>query len=125
VLTRTEHPESLAFCSGVVTAIAGFALCGLHARPLTPSLSVAVVAMGIFCAAGTLCFYLAVKHTSAGNVSQYHYTQLLTGTFVSWLVWRNTPSPSVLVGGALIIASGVLIAHQAHTRAALESTTAG
>jgi drug/metabolite transporter (DMT)-like permease len=56
VLTRTEHPESLAFCSGVVTAIAGFALCGLHARPLAPSLSVAVVAMGIFCAAGTLCF---------------------------------------------------------------------
>jgi drug/metabolite transporter (DMT)-like permease len=69
VLTRTEHPESLAFCSGIVTALAGFALCGLHAHALTPTLSVAVVAMGIFCAAGTLCFYVAVKHTSAGNVS--------------------------------------------------------
>jgi drug/metabolite transporter (DMT)-like permease len=124
VLTRTEHPESLAFCSGIVTAIAGFALCGLHAQPLTPSLSVVVVAMGIFCAAGTLCFYVAVKHTSAGNVSQYHYTQLLTGTLVSWLVWRNTPSPAILIGGALIIASGILIAMQAHTRAALQPTTA-
>jgi drug/metabolite transporter (DMT)-like permease len=123
VLTRTEHPESLAFCSGIVTAVAGFTLCGLHARPLTPSLSVAVVSMGIFCAAGTLCFYVAVKHTSAGNVSQYHYTQLLTGTLVSWLVWRDRPSASILIGGALIIASGVLIAMQAHSRAALEPTT--
>ena len=124
VLTRTEHPESLAFCSGIVTAIAGFALCGLHARALTPSLSVAVVSMGIFCAGGTLCFYLAVKHTSAGNVSQYHYTQLLTGTLVSWLVWRDKPSPSILIGGALIIASGILIALQAHRNAALEPATA-
>lgn len=124
VLTRTEHPESLAFCSGIVTAIAGFALCGLHAQPLTASLSVVVVAMGIFCAAGTLCFYLAVKHTSAGNVSQYHYTQLLTGALVSWLVWRNTPGPSILIGGALIIASGIFIALEAHRNAALQSTTA-
>ena len=124
VLTRTEHPESLAFCSGVVTAVAGFALCGLHARALTPSLSAVVVAMGVFCAAGTLCFYVAVKHTSAGNVSQYHYTQLLTGTLVSWLVWRDKPSPSILVGGALIIASGIFIALEAHRSAALQPTTA-
>jgi drug/metabolite transporter (DMT)-like permease len=124
VLTRTEHPESLAFCSGIVTAVAGFALCGLHARPLTPSLSVVVVAMGVFCAGGTLCFYLAVKHTSAGNVSQYHYTQLLTGTLVSWLVWRDKPSPSILIGGALIIASGIFIALEAHRNATLEPTPA-
>jgi drug/metabolite transporter (DMT)-like permease len=123
VLTRTEHPESLAFCSGIVTALAGFALCGLHAHALTPTLSVAVVAMGIFCAAGTLCFYVAVKHTSAGNVSQYHYTQLLTGTLVSWIVWRSRPTPSILTGGALIIASGILIALQAHRHAALEPAT--
>jgi drug/metabolite transporter (DMT)-like permease len=124
VLTRTEHPESLAFCSGIVTAIAGFALCGVHARALTPSLSVVVVAMGVFCAAGTLCFYLAVKHTSAGNVSQYHYTQLLTGTLVSWLVWHDKPSPSIVLGGALIIASGIFIALEAHRHATLEPTTA-
>ncbi len=110
VLTRTEPPQSLAFCSGVVTALAAGALTGLHPRPLTPTLALALVLMGVFCAAGTLSFYVAVKHTSASNVSQYHYTQLPTGALVTWLVWRALPSANTIAGGALILGSGLFIA---------------
>jgi drug/metabolite transporter (DMT)-like permease len=66
--------------------------------------------MGVFCALGTLCFYIAVKHTSAANVSQYHYTQLITGTLVTYLIWHEKPGFYVLLGGALIFASGLYIA---------------
>jgi drug/metabolite transporter (DMT)-like permease len=111
VLTRTEPPESLALFSGLVTAAVGFALMGLvHARPLTVPITAGLFAMGLFCALGTLCFYIAVKHTSAANVSQYHYTQLVTGTLVSYLVWHDKPGFYVLVGGTLILASGLYIA---------------
>lgn len=111
VLTQTEQPESLAFFSGVVTAAAGFALMTLvHAEPLTAKLTLGLFAMGLFCALGTLCFYIAVKHTSAANVSQYHYTQLLTGALVSYLVWRDKPGFYVLMGGALILGAGLYIA---------------
>ncbi|MEI9971123.1 MAG: DMT family transporter [Ignavibacteriota bacterium] len=110
VLTRTEPPESLAFCSALVTAMAGLMLTSLHPRPLTPPLVLALGMMGVFCATGTLSFYFAVKHTSASNVSQYHYTQLLTGTLISYLVWHDKPGVSMLVGGSLIIGSGLLIA---------------
>jgi len=110
VLTRTEPPESLAFCSGVVTGMAGFALTSLHPRPLTPVLWLALGAMGVFCAAGTLSFYFAVKHTSASNVSQYHYTQLLTGALISYVVWHDKPGIWMWIGGALIIGAGLMIA---------------
>jgi drug/metabolite transporter (DMT)-like permease len=110
VLTRTESPESLAFFSGLVTAAVGLALMLFHAAPLTVRLTAGLFAMGLFCAAGTLCFYIAVKHTSAANVSQYHYTQLLTGTLVSFLVWHDKPGFFVLAGGSLILASGLYIA---------------
>jgi len=110
VLTRTEPPESLAFCSGLVTAAAGFVLMMFHAAPLNIPLTAGLFAIGAFCAAGTLCFYIAVKHTSAANVSQYHYTQLLTGTLVSYLVWHDKPGFFVVLGGALILASGLYIA---------------
>lgn len=110
VLTRTEAPESLAFCSGLMTGLAGMALTSLHPRPLTPKLSLALLLMGIFCAAGTLSFYVAIKHTSASNVSQYHYTQLLTGALLSYLVWRELPGASMIAGGMLILGSGVFIA---------------
>src|SRR5271168_3792700 len=49
VLTRTEHPESLAFFSGLVTAAAGFALMLRHAAPLTPLLLSGMFTMGLFC----------------------------------------------------------------------------
>ena len=110
VLTRTEPPESLAFCSGVVTGMAGFALTSLHPRPLTPVLWLALGAMGVFCAAGTLSFYFAVKHSSASNVSQYHYTQLLTGALISYMVWHDKPGIWMWIGGALIIGAGLMIA---------------
>jgi drug/metabolite transporter (DMT)-like permease len=113
VLTRTEPPESLAFCSGLVTAIAGFVLTGFHAHPLTLTIAAALVLMGVFCAAGTLSFYVAIKYTSAGNVAPYHYTQLITGTLVSFIIWRDKPALPTILGGALILSSGAMIAFAA------------
>jgi drug/metabolite transporter (DMT)-like permease len=126
VLTRTEAPESLALFSGMVTAAAGFGLMlFVHAERVTPLLWVGLAAMGLFCALGSLCFYTAVKHTSAANVSQYHYTQLITGTLVSYLIWRTTPGVYVLAGGALILASGLYIAVGARAKACEVPLTEG
>ena len=113
VLTRTETPESLAFFSGIVTAAIGFALGLARLEPaghLTGLLMAGLFGMGLFCALGTLCFYVAVKHTSASNVSQYHYTQLLTGALISYLVWHDKPGIWMWMGGALIIGAGLMIA---------------
>ncbi len=119
VLTRTEPPESLAFFSGLVTAAVGLVLMLFHAEPLTLLQLAGLFAMGLFCALGTLCFYIAVKHTSAANVSQYHYTQLITGTLISYLVWHDKPGYFVLAGATLIFASGLYIAVAAGTQVPL------
>ena len=119
VLTRTEPPESLAFFSGLVTAAVGLVLMLFHAEPITVMQLAGLFAMGLFCALGTLCFYIAVKHTSAANVSQYHYTQLITGTFVSYLVWHDKPGLFVIAGGSLIFVSGLYIALSAREQVPL------
>jgi drug/metabolite transporter (DMT)-like permease len=111
VLTQTETPESLAFCSGIVTAMVGFAWMALvHATPFTARPTVGLIAMGLSQTLGTLCFYIAVKHTSAANVSQYHYSQLVTGTLATYLVWGDRPSFYVICGGILIVAAGLFTA---------------
>jgi drug/metabolite transporter (DMT)-like permease len=43
-------------------------------------------------------------------VSQYHYTQLLTGALISYLVWHDKPGIWMWMGGALIIGAGLMIA---------------
>ena len=111
VLTRTETPESLAFFSGIVMVVVGFSSMLIwHATTIHVQLFLYLFAMGLFCSLGSICFFIAVKHTSAANVSQYHYTQLLTGAVVSYVVWRELPSPSMVAGGLLIIAAGLYIA---------------
>lgn len=114
VLTQVETPESLTFFSGLVMTVAGGIAMLIHAEPIGGLLLLELIAMGVFCAAGTLCFYTAVKHTSASNVSQYHYTQLLTGAVVSYLAWRELPTLWMVAGSVLIVGSGLYIAWQAH-----------
>ncbi|MFP5236776.1 MAG: DMT family transporter [Acidobacteriota bacterium] len=110
VLTRTETAESLTFFSGLVMALAGFGAMVWRAEPLDGRLLVALLAMGLFCAIGSISFFVALKHTTASNVSQYHYTQLLTGSAVSYLIWRQLPTLSMMAGGALIIGAGLYVA---------------
>ena len=106
VMTQTESPESLTFCSGVLTAaVGGLAMLG-HVVPVHARLAGVLTAIGLFGVAGSLCFFAALKHTSAATVSQYHYSQLLTGAVIGYLVWHEKLSVSMLLGAALIIGSG-------------------
>jgi drug/metabolite transporter (DMT)-like permease len=110
VLTQTEMPESLTFFSGLMMAVVGFALMLGRAAPVGLGIGGLLVSMGLFCALGTMCFFIALRHTSAANVAQYHYTQLVTGALMAYLVWHRKPTLFMLMGGVLIAGSGLSIA---------------
>lgn len=119
VLTQTENPESLTLFSGVIMMVVGFSLMAGYRLtladtiPITPRIGALLVAVGVLCATGSLCFFVALKHTAAANVSQIHYTQLVTGALMAWLVWRQAPTLLTIAGAVLIIASGLYIATRA------------
>ncbi len=73
-------------------------------------LGVTLAAMGLFCAFGSMCFFVALQSTSPVHVSQCHYTQLVTGALVTWLIWRELPTVWMAAGSALIVAAGLLMA---------------
>jgi len=116
VLTQTETPESLTLFSGTIMTVVGFSLMVGYRltlpqpTPVTPRIGALLVAVGVLCATGSLCFFVALKHTAAANVSQIHYTQLVTGALMAWLVWRQKPTWLTVAGAALIIGSGLYIA---------------
>ena len=110
VLTQTETPEALTFSSGMVLTVAGGLMLLIHAEPLTLRLTVNLLAVGLFYVLGTMCFFFALKHTSAVHVSQCHYTQLVTGAIVTYILWRETPTAFMVGGAVLIVAAGLLMA---------------
>jgi drug/metabolite transporter (DMT)-like permease len=109
----------------MVMAVAGSGAMLWHAEPLSGRLLAGLFGMGAFCSAGSICFFVALKHTSASTVSQYHYTQLITGALVSYLVWHELPTVWMLLGGGLILASGLYIAVLASRTRAINRDRAG
>lgn len=110
VLTQTETPEALTVSSGLVLTVFGGLMLLVHAEPLTPLLAVNLLAVGIFYVLGTMCFFFALKHTSAVHVSQCHYTQLVTGAIVTYILWREKPTVFMVGGAVLIVVAGFLMA---------------
>ena len=52
-------------------------------------------------------------HTSAANVAQLHYTQIITGSGSAWFIWHDRPTTHLIIGAIIIIASGFYMASQA------------
>ena len=113
-LTQTESPESLTFFSGAVTALAGGGgmLLGA-ATPVPWRLGAVLAGAGLVAVLGSVCFFVALRHSSAATVSQYHYSQLVVGALLAYVIWHDRPSVWMGVGAALIIGAGLYTASRA------------
>ncbi len=109
-MTQTENAESMTFFSGGVLALLGGVAMLAHAQPVSGHMAVVLGATGMFGVAGNLCFFFALRATSAANVSQYHYSQLPTGALIAFALWGERVTPAMVVGGAVIVAAGVYTA---------------
>ena len=116
LMTQTESSESLTFCSGAVMALVGGAAMLGHAAPFGARLVMILSATGLFCVVGSLTFFAALKYASAATVAQYHYSQLLTGAVLGYVIWRDKLSAHMVLGALFIIGAGVYTAAKSYSR---------
>ncbi|MGE0109648.1 MAG: DMT family transporter [Bdellovibrionales bacterium] len=109
IMGKTETVESLAFVPFVVR---GFVLLPcLFFVPLSEiSLPIwgAVFGMGILAGVGYLFAAMAYKLAPVSIVAPFHYTQLISGGVLGYLLWGHVPSIWVWGGAVLIVFSSVL-----------------
>jgi drug/metabolite transporter (DMT)-like permease len=113
VISQTESAESMTFFSGLVSAAIGLLAMLVYSVPISTRLLAALFAMGLLGTLGSICIFVALKHTTAATVSQYHYSQLLSGAIVAYLFFHERSTAWMLAGALLIIASGLYIAMRA------------
>lgn len=122
VMTQSESGASIVFFSALAEMLFGFLIMILwHSDPLTLKLVLLLVPMGILSVAGSMAVYAALKYTTSTNVSQFHYTQIITGAFFGYLIWNEMPTAHLLIGIAAIIGAGLYIAHHARKTEKLAS----
>lgn len=121
VMGRTETPESITLISMLGRAV--LLLPVLFFIPST-SLSLEAVAyiagMGITAGGGFILMSRAYQLAPVAIVSPLHYSQLIVGALLGYLIWADVPSLWIVGGGVIITLSGIMITHEAHKMGKVE-----
>jgi len=114
IMGRTETPESTAFTSFLTRGVVLFPVLWFNSLAnVAPSSLFYILAMGVCAGVGTYFVASAYKLAPVAIVSPFQYVQLPIGALLGYLVWGSEPSLWVWIGGAIIVASGLLVAHEA------------
>jgi len=115
VLGRTEAPESSTLIPFLARGLVFLPCLWIDPVSQIPASTILMtIGVGVCAGLGFLLTASAYKLAPVAIVSSFHYTQLVTGAFLGYLLWGTVPSLWVFAGGALIITSGFIVAHEAH-----------
>jgi drug/metabolite transporter (DMT)-like permease len=114
VMTQTESADSLAFFSSLVGAVCCGVLMLWHTQPVDLYNLFILFVMAFLAVIGSLCCFIALRLTAAATVEQFHYTQIVTGAILGYIIWHDIPAFHTILGAAIIIGSGLYIAAHAH-----------
>lgn len=116
--TRAAPPHlssaQLGVAGFVMLALAGAIALATQTPALPPaSLWPVLVALPIFGTAGYQALTLAMRTGEVAAVTPFRYTRLIFGTALGVVVFHERPDAFTLLGGALIVASGLYALHAA------------
>lgn len=107
--SRTDSSESLMLWIMVMVALGGTALAAPNWVPVQPADIWLLAALAFAGFGGQLFITEAFRHGQASAVAPFEYTALAWGLGVDWLVWNTLPDGTTLLGGAIIVASGLYV----------------
>jgi len=109
VLSRTDASVTLVFWSTVSLAFGAGLLALPNWLPIEARHSWMLVALAVTGFIGQLAITEAFRHGQASVIAPFEYTALAWGIALDWSLWRIAPDGYTLLGGSIIIASGLYL----------------
>jgi drug/metabolite transporter (DMT)-like permease len=109
IISRTEPSATLLFWTTGAMALGGSAMAALQWVPVPAAHAPLLVGLAITGFLGQLAIIEAFRHGQASAVAPFEYTALAWAVLLDWLVWRAVPDLHTLLGGAIIVASGIYL----------------
>lgn len=106
---RGTPDTTLAFWQIVGAALAGLVWAPFDWTPLKPLDMALLALLGVVAMLAHLLVNRALKLADAATVAPLQYTLLFWAIFFGWLIFGDTPRLSMVIGAALIVASGLFI----------------
>ena len=117
MLTRTDSSASLVFWTTTLLALGAGALAWPQWVSVAQAHWPLVAGLAVTGFAGQLAITEAFRHGQASVVAPFEYTALAWGMGLDWVLWQTVPGYSTLLGGAIIIGSGLYLVRQERTQA--------
>ena len=109
LLTRSDSSASLVFWTTLALAVGGTALALPGWTPIRRDDLALIAGLAVTGFLGQVSITEAFRHGQASVVAPFEYTALAWGVAIDWLLWSNWPTPQTLLGGAIIIGSGIYL----------------
>lgn len=119
LLSRTDSSASMVFWTTTLLALGAGALAWPGWQPVAAAHAPWVAGLAVTGFLGQLAITEAFRHGQASVVAPFEYTALAWGVGLDWLVWQAVPDAATLLGGAIIIASGLYLVRTERTQATL------
>jgi len=111
-LTSTDSTLSIALSFVVMIGLG----CGILAYPdwVTPARAhwPLIAFLGLCGSAGQYLIIGAFRCAPPSLIAPFEYTALLWAVALDWFVWSTAPSARVLIGGSVVIATGLYLIHR-------------
>ncbi len=112
VLTRTDSSASLVFWTTTFLALGATTLAWPQWVDVAQAHWPLVAGLGITGFLGQVAITEAFRHGQASVVAPFEYTALAWGMGLDWLLWQAVPGAWTLLGGAIIVGSGLYLVRQ-------------
>ena len=109
LVSRTEPSATLLFWTTVSMALGGTVLGAADWVDIRRQDSLLLLGLAVTGFLGTLAITEAFRHGQAAVIAPFEYSALAWAVMLDWLFWHAVPQPHTLLGGAIIIASGLYL----------------
>lgn len=108
-LGRYESPETVTFYFFIIgTFLTALGLPFVAVKPTMAEVPL-LLGVGLSGAAAQWLLSVAFKNAPAAIVTVFNYSTIVWATLFGWMIWNELPLPTVIAGGAVVIASNIVV----------------
>ncbi len=116
-VTLTRRLRETHWLQLVVWQFAGAGIIGLLASPfgwVAPGTfdTLLMFLVGITAMACFASITLALARAPASVLAPFQYTSIVWAMLLGWMIWGDVPTPALIIGNVIIVASGLYIFHR-------------
>lgn len=108
-LSSFESPETISFYFFVIGVfLTALPLPFIAVKPTMAEVPL-LIGVGLSGAGAQWLLSIAFRNARAAIVTVFNYSSIVWATLFGWMIWNEWPLPAVMAGGAIVIASNILM----------------